>query len=103
MAPESHNGKSWDDRKSDKEYERLLRLARESEWRQFTVSEIRVLFCIPEKRLTTLRKLAQRDLKSDPWDGDRTLPAKFHQWFWGKRIELENTPEKKPESKKQSK
>lgn len=67
----------------------LLALAKDNPFRLFNVTEIRVLFEIPEHQLRRFRKLSSRDPSSDPWIFDLTRPEKFHDWIWGKRLELE--------------
>jgi hypothetical protein len=83
-AGENSNGNG-----ASREYERLLKLAKENPWRLFNAGEMVVLFNIGEKAMTRLRKLSMKDRKSDPWSGDKTHPEKFAEWFWGRRIELE--------------
>src|SRR5882724_11680320 len=72
------------------EYEQVLKLAKESPWRLFDTREIRILFKIGEKGMIWLRKLASRDPKTDPWDGDKTRPEQFHQWYWNERKRIES-------------
>lgn len=67
----------------------LNRLARENPYLTFNVGQIRLLFDLPEVVMTRLRKLAQKDRKTDPWINDKTRPEKFQEWLWGRRIDLE--------------
>jgi hypothetical protein len=81
------------------EHDRLLKLAKDNPWRLFKVNEIQVLYNIGEKAIRFYRHLAQRDQKTDPWEGDKTRPEEFHRWFWEerKRIEKENPDVKRPQ------
>jgi hypothetical protein len=67
----------------------LISLVKENPMRLFCVGEIGNIFHIGKKTMTRLRKLAERDPISDPWEGDLTNPEQFAKWYWGKRRELQ--------------
>ncbi|MEP6686418.1 MAG: hypothetical protein ABJB22_06535 [Verrucomicrobiota bacterium] len=68
----------------------LLSLAKENPMRLFCVGDIRTIFHMGKKTMTRLRKLAEKDPISDPWEGDLTNPEQFAKWYWGKRRELQS-------------
>ena len=67
----------------------LVSLVHENPIRLFCVGDIGTIFHIGKKTMTRLRKLAERDPISDPWEGDLTNPEQFAKWYWGKRRELQ--------------
>ena len=67
----------------------LLLLVKENPMRLFCVGDIRTIFHVGQKTMTRLRKLAEKDPISDPWEGDLTNPEQFAKWYWGKRRELQ--------------
>ncbi len=74
---------------SGAELQSLYKKADTLRYRLLMVHEIRKMFNIDELGMRRFRRLAARDPESDPWIGDKTLPQKFHEWLWGKRLELE--------------
>jgi hypothetical protein len=58
-------------------------------YRLFRLHEVLKMFNLDDKRMIRYRKLSVHDPKSNPWIGDKTRPAKFAEWLWGKRLELE--------------
>jgi hypothetical protein len=67
----------------------LVSLVKENPMRLFCVGDIGNIFHIGKKTMTRLRKLAEKDPISDPWEGDLTNPEQFANWYWGKRRELQ--------------
>jgi hypothetical protein len=68
----------------------LVSMVHENPMRLFCVGDIGTIFHIGKKTMTRLRKLAEKDPISDPWEGDLTNPEQFAQWYWGKRRELQS-------------
>jgi hypothetical protein len=69
--------------------ESLYAKAGSRRYQLFFVHEIRRMFGIDDAAMRRFRKLSSRDPETDPWINDKTRPEKFHEWLWGKRIELE--------------
>ena len=67
----------------------LISLLKENPMRLFCVGDIGNIFHIGKKTMTRLRKLAEKDPMSDPWEGDLTNPDQFAKWYWGKCRELQ--------------
>ena len=67
----------------------LVSQVNENPMRLFCVGDIGAIFHIGKKAMTRLRKLAEKDPITDPWEGDLTNPEQFAQWYWGKRRELQ--------------
>ena len=68
----------------------LVSLVKENPMRLFSVGDIGAIFHIGKKTMTRLRKLAEKDPITDPWEGDLTNPEEFAKWYWGKRRELQS-------------
>ena len=71
---------------------RLVKLSHDNPFRLFSVEEIRLILGIGQKRMTALRKLAQKEPETDPWDGDFTRPEIFQAWYWEDRPRIEGRP-----------
>jgi hypothetical protein len=85
----SRHGTAKAQRREDALEHHLLSLAKENPMRLFCVGDIRTIFHMGKKTMTRLRKLAEKDPISDPWEGDLTNPEQFAKWYWGKRRELQ--------------
>ena len=68
----------------------LVSLVKDNPMRLFCVGDIGMIFHIGKKTMTRLRKLAEKDPITDPWEGDLTNPEQFAKWYWGRRRELQS-------------
>lgn len=89
IAKTTSKSKRKDEDENDP-YDELVRDVNSNQFRMVNVGELVRLTTLPEERVAELRALATKDALTDPWSETKyTSPLRFFDWYWGKRIELE--------------